>query len=320
MKVLLSCVNTAVSLIGFDLDAGTGFWFSPADRLRACGVCLSEDALFIAADDTLTKISAAGGISCIKLPGPHRNLAHSVHVFQDMGVAVADTGNSRVLLYGFDLSAGISFEPLEGWPQPPEDALHLNDAIWTPHGIVASCFNYRPFRSVQIEGWPWRNKGYGLILSLEKFRGRNVGKILACGLDCPHSLLWHDDRVWCCSSATGDVVRLVFTGNGQLREEERIPITRDYFLRGAMPLEDGSLLLGGSSLRRQDNKGMALLRLMPDGAVREYPVARTGEIYDILPWQSAMMRSICPQITALPPILGEEGQKYPPPCILPGGY
>jgi hypothetical protein len=320
LKVLLSCVNTAVSLIGFDLDAGTGFWFSPADRLRACGACLTDEALFIAADDTLTKISATGGITGVNLPGPHRNLAHSVHVVPDMGIAVADTGNSRVLLYGFDLSGGISFDPLEGWPQMPEDALHLNDAIWTPHGIVASCFNYRPFRSVQIEGWSWRDKGYGLIVSLDKYRGRNVGKILACGLDCPHSLLWYKDKVWCCSSATGDLVRLAFTGNGHLREEERIHITNDYFLRGVMPLEGGSLLLGGSALRRQDSKGMALLRLMPDGTVHEYPVARTGEIYDILPWRSSMMRAICPQITALPPVLGDEDQEYPPPCILPEGF
>jgi len=320
MKVLLSCVNSAVSLIGYDLEAGTVFWFSPADRLRACGVCLTDEALFIAADDTLTKISTTSGIHVIKLPGPHRNLAHSAHVFPDMGIAVADTGNSRVLLYGFDLSGGISFEPLEGWPQLPEDALHLNDAIWTPHGIVASCFNYRPFRTVQVDGWSWRDKGYGLILSLEKYRGRNVGKILACGLDCPHSLLWHKDRLWCCSSSTGDLVRLAFTGNGRLHEEERIHITSDHFLRGIMPLEDGSLLMGGSSLRRQNGKGMALLRLMSDGGIREYPVAPAGEIYDILPWQYAMMRSICPQITALPPVLGDPDQKYPPPCILPEGF
>ena len=319
MRVLLSCVNTVVSLIGFDLDAG-GFWFSPADRLRACGACLTEDALYIASDDTLTKISAIGGISSVRLPGPYSNLAHSVHVFPDTGIALADTGNSRVLLYGFDLSGRIGFEPLEGWPQAPEDALHLNDAIWTPHGIIASCFNYRPFRSVQVEGWSWRDKGYGFLVSLEKYRGRNVGRIVACGLDCPHSLLWHKERLWCCASAAGDLVRLAFSDRGQLREEERLHITSDYFLRGLMPLEDGGLLLGGSALRGRNSKGMALLRLMPDGVVREYPVARTGEIYDILPWRSAVMRSICSQISALPAVLGDEDQTYPPPCILPEGF
>jgi hypothetical protein len=238
--MLLSCVNTALSLIGFNLDADAEFWFAPADRLQACGACLADDALFIAADNTLTRISAADGIRGIQLPGPHRNLAHSVHIFPDMGIAVADTGNSRVLLYGFDLSGWISFDPLESWPQTPEDALHLNDTIWTPHGIVAFCLNCRPFR--------------------------------------------------------------------------------EYFLRGIMPLADGSLLLEGSSLRRQDSKGMALLHVMPDGAVHTYPVARTGEIYVILPWRSALMRSLCPQITALPPALEDAGQEYPPPCILPDGY
>ncbi len=320
MKILLSCVNTLVSLVGFDLEAGAGFWFAPADRLRACGACVSDNALFIATDNTLTRISDAGAVTRLNLPGPHANLAHSVHAFPGLGIGVADTGNSRLLLYGFDLAGHMAFEPLEGWPAPPEDALHLNDAIWTPRGIVASCFNYRPWRAVEIPGRPWRDKGYGLILSLEKHQGRNVGKILACGLSCPHTLLWLQDRLWCCSSATGELIRLAFTPEGLLREEERIFITSDYFLRGALPLEDGGMLLGGSSLRRENNKGMAVLRLMPDRSIREYPVAPAGEIYDILPWQSRLMRPACAAISALPPTLGEEGNEYPAPCLLPDGY
>ena len=83
-----------------------------------------------------------------------------------------------------------------------------------------------------------------------------------------------------------------FAPEGFLREEERTFITSDYFLRGALPLEDGSMLLGGSSLRRENGKGMAVLRLMPNGAVHEYPLAPAGEIYDILPWQNRLMRPV----------------------------
>jgi hypothetical protein len=171
-----------------------------------------------------------------------------------------------------------------------------------------------------MPGRSWRDKGYGLLLSLEKHQGRNTGKILACGLSCPHTLFWRQDRLWCCSSATGELIRLAFNSAGFLREEERIFITGDYFLRGALPLEDGSMLLGGSSLRRENGKGMAVLRLMPHGEIREYPVAPAGEIYDILPWSSRLMRPVCAAISALPPVLGENDNEYPPPCVLPEAY
>ncbi len=319
MKLLLSCVNSLVSLIGYDTEKRESFWYCPADRVRACGACYAETApgaLIIATDSGVTRYSAAGRAEFVALPGPHDNLAHSVHVV-DGQVGVADTGNSRVLLYSPDFAAHISFDPLEGWGEIPRDAIHLNDFARTPGGFVASCFNYRPYRTVETPGHHWQSGGYGLLLSLEKHQGRNVGRVLAPGLSCPHSLVWSRDRLYCCASATGEFLRFAYNDRGLLVEEKRWFVSGDYFIRGALPLEDGSWLLGGSTVRRSQSKGMAVLRLEPDGTTTALPVAPAGEIYDILPWDDAVMRPVAALMNSLPPAHGTEGNNYPPPCALP---
>lgn len=328
MRVLISCVNSVVSFVGFDLATEQAFWYCPADRVRACGASYQPDfdgagntALLAATDNTLSRYSAARGVERVALPGPHPNLAHSVHSIEGQGLGVVDTGNSRLLVYGNDLAAHVAYEPLEGWGPLPSDAIHLNDFTRTPEGLVASCFNFQPYRSVEVKGYHWQSHGYGLILSMEKRRGRFVGRVVGAGLSCPHSLVWHEDRLWCCSSAVGEFIRLRYQDNGILAEEERMPITRDYFLRGALPLAahaGGGWLLGGSSIRDARGKGMALLHREPGGTVREMPIAPAGEIYDILPWDDAVMQGVADMMNSLPPVFAEEGNAYPPPCRLEG--
>ena len=320
MKILLSCVNSLVSFIGFDTDAASAFWYCPANQLRACGAAYDPErkALLVATDTTLTRIGPNGRIDKRELPGPHANMAHSVHLLEGMGVGVADTGNSRVLVFGDDLQGAIEFSPLEGWGTIGPDVIHLNDFVSTPYGLVASCFNYRPYRAVETPGTVWQKNGYGLLLSLEKRHGRNVGKVVGSGLDCPHSLVWKDERLYCCASATGEFVRLAPTPRGQFVEEERIAVSSDRFLRGALPLEDGGWILGGSSSRRTDGaKGMAVFILDGNNAVQTIPVGPIGEIYDILPWDREIMSGAAEYMHSLPPSLGEEGYTYPPPCVLP---
>ncbi len=316
MKILLSCVNSLVSFVGYDTEKAQSFWYCPSDRVRACGAAYSNDALLVATDSSFYRYSEAHGMEHTALPGPHDNLAHSVHLVQGQSIGIADTGNSRVLVYSNDMKACTTFDPLEGWGEIPSDAIHLNDFVRTPQGFVASCFNFRPYRSVERPGFRWQNRGYGLLLSLEKHNGCNVGRVLAAGLSCPHSLVWHEERLYCCASATGEFLRFAYNAQGLLVEEARFFISSEYFIRGALPLDDGSWLLGGSSLRREASKGMAVLRLAPDGTVTELPVAAAGEIYDILPWNDAVMRPVSAVMSALPPVHATEGNAYPPPCIL----
>lgn len=325
MKILLSCVNSLVSLIGYDLEAERAFWYCPSDRLRACGAAYDGDSLLIASDNLLTCITSSGRLSRLILPGPHENLLHSVHPIGDTGIGVMDTGNSRLLVYTGSLcdladqttpTVALSFEPLAGWENIPADAIHMNDFAVTPRGLVASCFNYRPYRTVALPSRPWQPLGYGLLLSLEKHKGHNVGRVLAGGLSCPHSLVWHENRLYCCASATGDFIRFAYNTRGMLVEEETLHITDKHFLRGALPLKDGDWLLGGSHMRRDEGAGMALYRLSASGKITMLPVARSGEIYDILPWRDEVMRPVAALISTLPPAFFDGENVCPPICLL----
>lgn len=319
MKILLSCVNSVVAFIGLDLSTKKSFWYCPADRVRACGAAYDykSKALLVASDNILYRLHASGKDERINLPGPHVNLAHSVHMLDESSIAVTDTGNSRVLIYGHDLKGFLTYEPLESWGAIPEDAIHLNDFVQTPFGLVASCFNFQSFRSLEEPGHAWQKRGYGLLLTLEKFGKRNVSRVVGMGLACPHSLVWHNDRLYCCSSATGEFLRLRRTEQGIFVEEERKLITTEHFLRGALPLEDGRWILGGSSLRKADRAGMGVFILSPDGSIETIPVAPAGEIYDILPWEQSIMKPVSELMLKLPPEFAEEGNEYPAPCKLP---
>lgn len=318
MRILLSCVNSVVSFIGFDLEAGTSFWYCPADRVRACGAAYDPEqgALLVASDSFLTRFEAGQGKTAFRLPGPHENLAHSVHVLPGLGIGIADTGNSRVLICDRDMKAVIPYSPVEGWKDIPPDALHLNDFVLTSRGMVVSCFNYQSFRYLETPGYRWQNRGYGLLLSLEKRNGRTLGRVLAPGLECPHSLIWRQDSLYCCASATGEFVRFAYNSRDLLVEEERIFITDAHFLRGALPLEDGSWILGGSDRRREDSEGMAVYRLWPDRTISKLRVAGAGEIYDILPWEPGIMDAIADLMNGLPPDHADGESVYPPPCTL----
>lgn len=321
MKILLSCVNSTVSFIGYDLAAEQPFWYCPSDRVRACGAAYDTDALLVASDNLVTRISASGALTRFSMPGPHENLLHSIHPMEGIGIGVVDTGNSRLLVYGElsdggNATASVSFEPLEGWENVPQDAIHLNDFTVTPHGLVASCFNYRPYRLLTAPERPWQKRGYGLLLSLEKHHGRNVGRVLAGGLSCPHSLVWHQDSLYCCASATGDFIRFVFNERGMLIEKEARHISDAHFLRGALPLPDGSWVLGGSHIRHVEGSGMVLYRLATGGGISILPVAPVGEVYDILPWRDDIMRPVAGLMASLPPAFADEDNTYPPVCHL----
>lgn len=321
MKILLSCVNSVVSFVGYDLAAEQPFWYCPSDRVRACGAAYDGDALLVATDNQVTRLSASGALTRFSMPGPHKNLLHSVHPLEGTGIGVIDTGNSRLLVFadlsdGGNARASVSFEPLEGWENVPQDAIHLNDFAATPRGLVASCFNYRPYRILSVPERPWQKMDYGLLLSLEKHSGRNVGRVLAGGLSCPHSLVWHGDSLYCCASATGEFIRFSFNARGMLVEQETRHVTDAHFLRGALPLGDGSWILGGSHIRHVEGSGMALYRLEVDGNITALPVAAAGEIYDILPWRDEIMRPVAGLMASLPPDFADEDNIYPPVCHL----
>ena len=317
MRLLLSCVNTAVSLIGYDFEKGEPFWYCPADMLRACGACYDGWDLLLASDNYLTRISP-NGVSQAEIGGTHENLLHSVHVVADGLVGVADTGNSRIVVMDRSGTGAVAYDALGQWDDVPQDAIHINDFIPLEDGFLASCFHYQPFRDFKAELAPgeWKTGGFGLILELKKRRGLNVTRVAACGLDQPHSLCMHGGRVYCCSSATGDFLELSFTERGALEQTARVKITEEHFLRGALRAGSG-WFLGGSSMRHGEGRTpMAVYRLKDTGEIRTGRVARVGEIYDVLPWREDVMRELVPVINSLPKRDWGVGD-CPPPCPYP---
>lgn len=317
MRVLLACVNTAVSLIGYDTDRRQPFWYCPGNVLRACGACWHDGALYVATDNVLQRLDASG-IRAVGLPGPHDNLAHSVKPLGPSLLGIADTGNSRILLHSGGASS-LALSPLEGWGDSlPPDAIHLNDLVPWRDGVLATAFNHQPFAHWKRSSLRWKEEGWGLIFSLRRHQGRTVTRIVASGLNCPHSLTLHEGDVFCCSSASGTFFRYEEDAHGLLREAQRWHITDSHFLRGCLRLPDG-WLLGGSSQRHQTEGGGILLHhLADDGTVTALPVGGVGEIYDILPWDDALMPGICAML-ARQPLRDLEGA-FPPRCVLPQAY
>ncbi|MDE7240400.1 hypothetical protein [Desulfovibrio sp.] len=330
MRVLLGCVNSSVSLVGYDLAKRVPFWYSPGNVLRACGVCAHQDALWVATDNVVQRLDAAG-VTPLGLPGPHENLAHSVKPLDFAGgeaLGVADTGNSRVIVLGGG-KALFSLSPLEGWLEAageggdalrslPPDAIHLNDFITWKDGLLVSAFNYQPFAGLKRDFPSWQAEGLGCLFHLRRHEGRTIARVAASGLDCPHSLTQWEGAVYCCSSARGMFFRYVEDGCGTLREDARWAVTESHFLRGALRV-DGGWLLGGSSHRHQeDGGGMCLFLLHDGGQVEELPLGGPGEIYDIIPWDHALMPGICAML-ARRSLLDLPGE-FPPRCALPPEY
>jgi len=315
VKVLVSCVNSLVSLVGYDTERREPFWYCPGNLLRACGAAWDGGDLLLASDDFLTRI-APDQVTQSRLPAPHPNLAHSVHMLEDGLVGVADTGNSRLLVRDPAGKGAAAFEPLSGWPEVPSDAIHLNDFCQTPAGLFASCFSFRPLPK-DYGRFDWRGQGHGLILALDKQGGHDASRIVGCGISCPHTLAWHEERLYCCASASGTWLRFAVAEDGVLAREAVVKVTDTHFLRGALRVE-GGWLLGGSSRRHLAGEAscMALYLLSDAGEIAMHRLANRGEVYDVLPWTPAM-DALVPVINSLAPQEWDDGNVYPPVCAFP---
>lgn len=314
MKLLLSCVNSLVSLVGYDTDTRQSFWLLPANVLRVCGLDYHGDRLVVASDDSCFEV-APDGIRQFNLPGPHSNYAHSIHS-DTTRIGVADTGNSRLLFRHGDEPAMEVFDPLQGWDQRPEDAIHLNDFVPWKSGYLASCFSFKPFQSLKKHKALWKIGGHGLILHLFKFKGETVTKVVASGLSCPHSLHVKDGKVYCCSSTEGDFIEFEENERGLLTETNRWRVADTHFLRGALPNDHG-WFLGGSTIRHENRSDMSLFDLNTDtGRAEKLFVGKAGEIYDVLPWKDEIIRPLTRLLNQLPATV-EDANTYPDKVPLP---
>lgn len=291
MKILLSCLRTENSLIGFDLNQGEVFWTHKRSDLKTCGAALLNGALYTAADNFVARVDGSG-IQRLVMQGPYQPLAHSVHPIDNDHIGVVDTGHSCLRIIHRDLTSQRAISPVATWPKVPQDAIHLNDFVRTTFGIYASCFDYRPWRAIQEKSTfeEWCTGGYGLILNLTGHAGRGTGRVVMCGLNHPHSLRLRNDHLFVCSSATGEVHKCRFLEDGTLERTESIALGKRHFVRGLL-FENDSLLVGGSCARHgeQLSDKMSIYRTDDSlNTLEEIPLPFHGEIYEILPWTDEM--------------------------------
>ncbi|MBQ7585777.1 MAG: hypothetical protein IJU40_05975 [Desulfovibrionaceae bacterium] len=318
--ILLGCVNTRVSLIGIDINKKEAFWYCPSNIQRTCGICYGKESLYISSDNHLTKINSLG-ISSYKIPGRYNNFAHSIKIAYDSHLGLADTGNSQIHLFDGQ-NFTLSFSPLECWNEIPIDAIHVNDFLPFNQGMLVSAFSYQPFTAWKSTSFDWKHDGWGCLYYLRRFEHKTVSRIVASGLNCPHSLNTWDDDIYCCASASGDWIQFQVTKQGLLYEKKRIHVSDTHFLRGALRHKDG-WLLGGSSQRHADGSGgMHLYYLSDDGSVQLIWEGGSGEIYEILPWDPTIMSDVCTVLAKAPVAfhLDENIDQFPPRCELPLEY
>ena len=287
MQLLLGFVNADVSLLAYDWAANDVIWNVPSTTTKSCGICHWRDQLVIATDDTLSWHSKSQVIHS-PLPGPHPSLAHSVHAIDGEHIGVVDTGNSSIHVFNTNRELIHTFSPIAAWGNRPPDAIHLNDFAVTHAGILASCFDYRPWRASR-EGYQWKDwsqGGFGVILNIDGHPPHGMGAILACGLNHPHSLTYQNGNLYVCSSATGVFARYRFDSQNRLHLDAEWLIAQHHFLRGALDA-NGKWYLGGSTPRHGDRLANRTALFCFDeqtGQVIERQLPFGGEIYDILPW------------------------------------
>ena len=319
-KILLSCVNTRVSLIGFDLEKKEPFWYCPSNILKACSICYFQDALYVSTDNILTRLDPSGA-TVYQLPGPHTNYAHSIKPLSSNQLGLADTGNSCIQFFdGQNFTFRLS--PLESWGTIPIDAIHVNDFLPWHDGLLVSAFSYQPFVDWKKTSFDWQRDGWGVLYYLQRFERKTLSKIVALNLSCPHTLTSYDGDVYCCASATGEWIKFKAIGD-ELQAAIRTHVTPSHFLRGALRYQDG-WILGGSSKRHAEGLGMQLYFLPDGGTPSILWGGGEGEIYDILPWDDDLMPAICDYLHKAPelPLEYEDDQAedFPPRCSLPAEY
>jgi len=294
MRFLISFVNSPLSLGGFDWDSGKLFWRISSDRLRACSICYDGESLLVSSDDELRRFTPTNHTK-VQLPGPYPSQGHSVHLIDKDTIGVADTGNSVIRLFSSTSEHLRDLAPVADWPQLPHDAIHLNDFAVTPHGIIASCFDIRPWRSVQArfgDRKTWSTSGLGVLLNVSD--GNGSGRVIGCGLDHPHTLVYRSPYLFNCSSSHGTFHRWKFTDRGTMLRVQDIHVTQEHFLRGACCV-DNIWYLGGSTPRHTQPlcHRMAVYRLdEASGTTERKLLPIGGEIYDILPWRENVMHPV----------------------------
>jgi hypothetical protein len=299
MRLLLSFVNSTIALAGYDWKEGRIFWALSSERLKAGGICYHGSDLCVGAGDRVVRLSPTGSSSQIVISGPYNPRLHGIHPIDEFAIGVVDTGNSTVRIINLEGHQIGLYNPVGAWLEIPDAAIHLNDFVVTPYGVLGSCFDYRPWRTIRelISDDDWCCGGYGLVLNLSSKHNSNCnagGCVVGCGFNHPHSLAFHAPFLFLCSSATGIFHVSRLASSGVLVPHSEVQITKTHFLRGACKIAN-YWYLGGSTFRHERlvAENLEIYRLdVSTGRLNTRVIEGRGEIYDILPWRDDLLEPI----------------------------
>ena len=138
MKLLLSFVNSTISLAGYDWDRGEIFWSIPSSHIKTCGICYHDSDLWVSSDNRVVQLCSNGDGNVITLSGPHDPQLHGLHVFHDTALGVVDTGHSSIRIIDKNRQQIQTFNPVACWLEVPQDAIHLRIFLSDLGAVCAS--------------------------------------------------------------------------------------------------------------------------------------------------------------------------------------
>ncbi len=189
---------------------------------------------------------------------------HDVQIIGDETLVVASHENAVFIVPPFGV-------PLKRWQLPGEpDSWHLNCLTGHEDEVFASAFcdgrNYR--------GWLSCHDGAGLVLSL------TTGRVVANGLDMPHSPLFVDGSLLVCNSGSGELFEIDPTEPTRRMRT----IVLGGFTRGLAVL--GDKIFVGVSARRSasasgDRKSYVIILDRCSWQITDRIEVQVPEIYDV---------------------------------------
>lgn len=308
MKLLISSVHSDYSLLGYDSEVDRVFWKCSSDRLKACGIAYHGNDLLVATSNTVTRFNSDGTVNISRFEGRSNPLFHSIHPINDLLVGVVDTGHSQVLLLSRENEIVRSLSPFAFWGDDHHDAVHMNDFALTRHGMIASCFGYRPWRNLMTKlesddsAPPSADTGHvdahaglkhqGLLINLMENNGKETGRIVGFGFTLPHSITVIEDTLYICSSLLATFHICHISEKGLVLPDTEIKFPDAYILRGTLKHDNG-WFIGGSTHRRSKLGHAAIFEMNNTlKPVKTSYINCVTEIYDILPWRDDIMDNI----------------------------
>ena len=275
-------------LVGYDWDNNEVFWALEKDKYRklTLGICYENDNLITASFNALMRLTPTEAIKTRIREGYGTRL-HSVHPIGNELIAVANPANDCIQTVDREGNV-VETVSLRVEGDLRYDLYHLNDFTVTPYGILGTVFGYRPWRVFRdmVGLDKWSRIPLGMVINISDY-----GRVVACGLTAPHSINAINDKVFVCSSHSGELV--CYEQGPILKELWRKQFTdRNRFFRGMHIISETEYFVGACRMDHSESVSTAKIFYIYGNHI-DWRVAEefTG-MYDLLPWREEVLGPI----------------------------